>query len=246
MARISFTSETEEIIGRLGGNVFQDSYFGIQLRGLAKPRNPQTQLQQLRRGDFGFLSGSWRNLTPTEQLSWSSFAGTIPAGKRLFIGNNINLILAGFATITTYVDNTAPVAIDLEVGTLDDATFTILASHSPFVVPSGSSLVFFATALKDLTKTFVNPAEYQPINFFPAGSDFTSPVDVKTLWNDKYGILEPGKYLCIKGAVVDTSNGNRADSAPNCAEVQPSAGNFIIDNFGNFLIDDLGNFITYE
>jgi hypothetical protein len=245
MARISFTSETEEIIGRLGGNVFQDSYFGIQLRGLAKPRNPQTQLQQLRRGDFGFLSASWRYLTTLERSSWSDAAGTVPAGKRLFIGNNINLILAGFNVITTFVDNTAPVAVPLVIDTLATDSFTVVASGSPSTVPTDQVTILYATDSKEPTLTFTNPAEYQPIHNFSAGTDLSTPAEVISFWNAKYGILVEAKYLCIKSATIDTTNGNRADSAPNCSTVSPASGNFIIDNLADFLVDNIGNFIVY-
>ena len=42
MARIAFTSMVEEIIGKLAGSVFQDSYMGIQIRTRASPRNPSS------------------------------------------------------------------------------------------------------------------------------------------------------------------------------------------------------------
>lgn len=219
MARISFTSSAEEIIGKLGGNVFQDSYFGIQLRGLSKPRNPQTQLQQLRRGDFRFLSSSWRYLSDADKATWIAEAGTVPGALRLFIGNNINLILAGIPIISTYSPTTAPPSIPLEIVQLNTTSFTVQATGAVTTIPDKKSLIFFATSLQALTHNFINPAEYQPILFFPAGSDLSSPVEVSAYWIDKYGQLIQGKYLCVKSAIVDTTNGNRTDSPENCATV---------------------------
>ena len=90
IARISFTAIVAQIVRKLAGSVFQYSYGGFQIRTRVSPRNPQTQYQQLRRGDFGFLSQTWRNLSPTERQTFIDNAGTPPAALNLFVLSNVN------------------------------------------------------------------------------------------------------------------------------------------------------------
>lgn len=230
MARISFTSSTEEIIGKLGGNVFQDSYFGIQLRGLAKPRNPQTQLQQLRRGDFRFLSSSWRYLSAPDQATWITAAGTIPEALRLFIGNNINLILIGIDIISAYADDTAPPAFPLEIVQLSSSSFTIQASGMITVIPPGKRMLLYATGAKEPSKIFTNPSDYQPISFFDAGTDLSSPVEIVSDWIIKYGLLTEGNRICLKNVLIDFNNGNRGIEEIICSIIIIMANLFGVDD----------------
>src|SRR5215207_1934497 len=102
MARISFTAIVAEINGKLAGSVFQYSYGGYQIHTRVSPNNPQTQYQQLRRMDFGFVAASWRELTSLQRQTWVDGAVTEPEAFNLFVASNINLILAGETMITDY------------------------------------------------------------------------------------------------------------------------------------------------
>jgi hypothetical protein len=245
MARISFTSGMEEIIGKFGGNVFQDSYFGIQLRGLTKPRNPQTQLQQLRRGDFGFLSASWRYLSGTDQATWIAEAGTIPEALRLFLGNNVNLILTGIPAISSFTTGATPGDFPLEITELTDTEFTVSASTGTTIVPAGTNLLLYATPGKADNKQFTNPSEYYPLIHYPAASDFGTPVSIYSTWIGFFGLLLLNRHICIKTALVNSTNGNRGTETIACANSPLLPSNDIIDDSGNKLIDSDGTFIIY-
>lgn len=217
MARIQFAAMVEEILGKLAGSVFQDSYLGTQIRGWSKPRNPQTQLSQLRRGDFRFLSSSWRFLTSLEKQTWIDFAGTVPEAFRLFIGRNINLILINEASITFYIPEDTPTGLPLSIVQVNNTVFTIIASTSVTVVPADCKLLLFATTDKFPTKIFDNPSQYEPIAVFDGGTDFSSPVDVVLSWQAKYGQMRENRRICIKTAVIDMFNGDRSEEFISCA-----------------------------
>lgn len=244
MARISFTSETEEIVGRLAGSVFQDSYCGYQVRGISTPRNPQTQLQQLRRGDFRFLSSSWRNLTTTEQNTWIAEAGTVPEALRLFIGNNSNLLLIGQSIINSYSSSTSPGQMQTIITNVSDTVFTVAVTTGTNVVPAGTTLLLFATFDNSASALFNNPAAYQPIIYFPAGTSFAADVDIFSAWSSHYGVLRLNRNICIKSVLVNTTNGTRGAEFINCSISTPVIANDVIDSDGTFVIDSDGTFIT--
>ena len=244
MARVSFNSETEEIIGKLAGSVFQDSYAGYQIRGWGKPKNPQTQLSQLRRGDFRFLAAGWRNLTSTEQGTWISAAGTVPEALRLYIGCNSNLILIGLSIINSYTAGTLPVNFPIEIVELTSLTFTFQASSTPIIVPANQRLLLYATSDKRPTLIFNNPSNYQPITFYNAGTDLSSPTDIYSAWTTHYGVMRDIRRICIKSVLISTINGDRGGDEFACATSPFVATSDLIDSDGTFIINSDGTFIT--
>lgn len=217
MARISFTAMVAEINGKLAGSVFQYSYGGFQLHTRVSPRNLQTQYQQLRRQNFGFIAASWRSLTLLQRETWIDAAVTEPEAFNLFVKSNINLILVGESMITDYVPTSVPDEIPLIITELTPASFKVMATGAITTVPTDTALLFFSTYQKDPTKIFTNPSEYSPIQVFPAGSDLSTPASVIAAFNARYGLLIQEKRLCIKSALVDITNGNRGAEPWSCA-----------------------------
>lgn len=243
MARISFTSSMEEIIGKFGGNVFQDSYFGIQLRGLTKPRNPQTQLQQLRRGDFGFLSASWRYLSSSDKNTWITEAGTVPEALRLFLQSNVNLIIAEQNTVNTFVSGPTPVSFPVQINSLSPVQFEIQASGATTTVPTDNQLLIYATQDNKLTNNYINPADYQPIVSYATGTDFSTSHDIILKWFQHYGIMRLNRYICIKAVLINTVNGSRGPENIICSQVNLPATNYLINFDGVYIIDTGGGYI---
>lgn len=81
-----------EISGKLGGAVGMTSRFGMQLRGLITPNNPDTGPQFIVRNIAASLSSMWQTvLTPTQRASWTNLAEDTPGasdGKGLFVAAN--------------------------------------------------------------------------------------------------------------------------------------------------------------
>lgn len=217
MSRIQFSSSIEEIIGKLAGSVFQDSYMGIQIRTRVSPTNPQSYFQQLRRGKFAYLTAGWRNLTPTEQGTWITEAGTIPAAFRLYVSCNINLTLIGENPISSFASSAVPDEMPLEISRYETNVIEVTATGALTTVPTDHRLLLFATQEKEATKIFTNPSQYSPIASFAAGTDFSTPVDITTEWVARYGQPTDDKRICIKTALVNITNGLRGDESINCA-----------------------------
>ena len=187
MAKVSFSALIEEIVGKLAGSVFQDSYGGFQIRTRVSPRNPQSNFQQLRRGEFGYISALWRTLSPTERQTFIDAAASPSGGLNLFIQSNVNLSLIGEPILSTYPTPTTPVEMPMEIVTYDGTLFTVRASGATTTVPTGFTLIIFATYEKPQSKIFTNPSQFSPIVNFAAGTDLSVATDIAADWIARYG-----------------------------------------------------------
>ena len=234
MARITFSATVDEIIGKLGGSVFQYSLGGWQVHVIGKPRNPQTQYQQLRRGNFGFLSSSWRGLT---SLQRQSFIDNLPAGKsslNFFIETNVNLILVDIPTVTTYIPGSVPTDLPCEISDVSPDTFLIKASGPTTVVPANTKLLIYSTVAKPQTRIFTNPSEYSPIISYDEGTDLSADTDILSSYVSRYGQLKGDKYLCIKSVLISKINGSRGAESITCSNTEDMANKYVpLQQFNN-------------
>ena len=217
MARVSFSALIESILGKLAGSVFQDSYGGFQIRTRVSPRNPQTNFQQLRRGEFGYISSLWRTLSTTDRQTFIDAAGSPSGGLNLFIESNVNLSLLDIAPISVYATSAAPPSMPIQITAYNSGALAISAASGLTTVPAGYQLVIFATYEKAPTKIFTNPSQFSPVVNFAAGTSIAAPTSIAAEWISRYGILRDNKRLCVKSALIDITNGNRTDTAFVCA-----------------------------
>lgn len=128
-----------EISGKLGGAVGMTSRFGMFLRGLVTPNNPDSGPQFLVRNIIASLSAYWQStLTAPQRGSWSDLAEDTPGssdGKGLFTkANNLRLRVDDVAVpivltapdTPTAVFNDTPSAVTVEIDAGEvDLLFTL-------------------------------------------------------------------------------------------------------------------------
>lgn len=246
MARVQFSSTIEEIVGKLAGSVFQDSYGGFQLRSRVSPSNPQSYYQQLRRGMFAYLTESWRFLSEIERSSWVSLLNPGISPFNLFVQSNINLSLLNLPPISTYVEVSQPVAFPLAISELSPPSFSVLASTGLSIVPAGRQLLIFATSEKEQSQIFTNPSMYSPIVAFGPGTDMALAQSIASAWVERFGQFTSAKRICIKSVLIAQSSGQRSTDSIVCAIESTPEKFFLIDNTGTLLIDNASNFITSQ
>jgi len=220
MAKINFSALVDSIIGKLGGSVFQYSQGGWQVHVIGKPRNPQTNYQQLRRGNFGFLSSSWRNLTTIQR---QTFIDNVPTGISaldFFIRTNVNLSLINEPTVTSFVPAAAPTDFPIDIIDVNPTQYNIKASGMTTVVPAGMKLLVYTTPTKAQTKIFTNPSEYSPIISIDEGTDLSTPLNIISAYNDRFGQLPGEMYLCNKTVLIDKANGQRGAESIVCSNTE--------------------------
>lgn len=227
MARVSFTALIEEITGKLSGSVFQDSYGGFQIRTRVSPRNPQTTFQQLRRGEFGYISALWRTLTSVQRQTFIDAAGTPPAALNLFIQSNVNLSLIEQPIISTYVATAAPSSMNIIIDEFTPTTLLIKATGGTTTVPAGCVLLVQMTSLRGTSQIFTNPSMYTPIAAFDEGTILSSNTNILTDWQNRFGIMSIDKRSCLKSAVIKKSNGTRSIENINCINTEAMANKYI-------------------
>lgn len=246
MARIAFTSQIADIVGKLAGSVFQYSYGGFQVHSRVVPANPQTNRQQLRRGWFGWFAALWRTLTPVEQATFIAAAGTAPGAFRLFVGSNINLFLIDEPMVSSYAASAPVPDFTLDILQFDSTAFEVIASGVLTVVPAGYTLLLFATNEKPLSRIFTNPSEFSPITYFPALTDLSVATDVLADWIALYGQVVGSQRICINSVLIDTSNGARGADNITCLPPAPSTTERIMDADGTFITDYDGVYVVQQ
>ena len=137
-----------------------------------------------------------------------------------------------------------PVNFPIEITELTSLSFFISAAGSPSSVPANQRLLIFATTDKLPTLIFNNPSNYQPITYFEAGTDLSTPQDIFTAWTTHYGVLRDTKRICIKAVLISKLNGDRGGDEIFCAVSPFIRTRDLIDSDGTFIIDSDGAFIT--
>lgn len=246
MARIAYTPLIEEIVGKMAGSVFQDSYGGYQVRTRVSPANPQTQYQQLRRGMFAYLSAGWRNLSAPDRATWIAEAGTAPAALRLYLQANINLTLIEVPTITAWAAAAIPDSMTVSFVSATPSLMEIIATGAITVVPADTMLLVQITYQKVLNRIFTNPSQFSPVIAFDEGTDLSAATDIITEWQARYGQFVAGKRICLKANLISKINGNRGADYAEC--IPPAGINTfrVIDSNADPLIDSDGTFITFQ
>lgn len=245
MAKVVFSALIEEIIGKLAGSVFQDSYQGFQIRTRVTPRNPRSYYQQLRRGEFGYITSLWRTLTSAERQTWLSLAGSPGPAFNAFVHTNVNLSLLNIAPVKEWQSHspgTAPIPTVIQS---TPSAFLVSATDPGYTLSADTSLIVHATYQREPQQVFNNKSMFSPIATFPSPFSPGTPFDILPQWKDRFGDFLPNKRQCIYFSVVSQINGSRNDSIIACSESTPVLTNKIVDNTGNALIDADGTLITF-
>lgn len=216
MARVSFSALIEAITGKLAGSVFQDSYQGFQIRTRVIPRNPRTQLQQLRRGEFGFITQTWRTLTPTQRATWIDAAPPGMQGINFYVQSNVNLIISGSTPTDTFTPGATPIDFPLVIASLAPPVFTIVASTPANIVPAGFNLVLSATPERPQSQLFTNDSSFSVLTSFASGSDFSAPDNIAFYWNQRFGDFTSHARISIKTFLINGVNGSRGPISESC------------------------------
>ena len=92
MAIATFGTIVTDLIGKVGGNVFQRGSSGSIMRRKGLAKNPQTEAQMDVRSHMSDSSMNWDSLTDGERVMWSNTAELYPETKK-----GRTLKLSGFA-----------------------------------------------------------------------------------------------------------------------------------------------------
>lgn len=182
--------------GKVNGLVYSRNTYGVYVRGLASPVQPQTPAQQSIRAYLQNLTRGWRDLTQAQREAWNALAAQVtltdtlgntynPSGEQLYTGLNMNLILIGNTPIQT------PPPAPVDVPTPSQVTITATGGGSPVLAVTWAggnanfNALIYATSTLSEGRNFIRPSEFRLIT--TAGGAGTPALTILSAWQAKYG-----------------------------------------------------------
>lgn len=216
MAKVNLTSLLDSLVGRLSGSVFQQSLSGLQLRSLPLPRNPRSSFQQQQRQQFRYYVALWRALTDAQRSSWNDNAPPGTSGFNNFASSQLVLNSSALPEQLEYSAAAPPTPLALAITTIGNSGMTVAAPSAPAIVPTGSSLTFYCSAVHPPSINNPPTNAYSPIKTFPAGTDVGSLQSIFLEYTSRYGPIPDTGRLCWFSRSVANINGLTQDTPIAC------------------------------
>ena len=213
MAIIKYGHLISEGRGSLNGTVFSRNSAGAYMRAKVSPAQPRTARQQQVRQQLSAASAAWRSLTEDQRKAWIAaaaeanrinvFGDNMPlTGHQLFVRLARNAQEAGVPILTD------PPQIQATTGL---TTLTLTAASSPATL----SLDFTPSPLGTDVKLLVDATDTLSPGISYAGGKYrrimvsaaaaTSPLDILSAWQAKFGTLVAGQKIFVRVSAVDTT-----------------------------------------
>lgn len=201
--------------GKLNGSVFTKGRSGATLRVKVSGTNPQTPAQLEVRNRLSFFSQLWRTLGAAGVNAWNGavdqwkrtnvFGNSVtPTGKNLYTRLNANIQSVGGSAITApplplgaqQVVAGALVMTNGGAKTIAYTGTTVLSTVQVWATAPQSPGVRFLKNKYALIGTFLGNA--------------SSPVDISTMYEDKFGEPPVGTYIGVKLVAIRLTTGENS------------------------------------
>lgn len=205
--------------GRSGGLVFQRNG---RTRRMVVPALVQNTATSTSRNNFAAPSIQWATLTDVERASWNNAIGftyvdrfgTVHElkGKALFTRINKNLLTVGQPTIATCPPLGAPLGLCTLSGVgVGGTSLNFTASQDTgttcsTVVLADTAFILMATAQLSPGRTRIGASQYRILDILAPAATLTA-VDIKAIYEARFGPLTTGQRIGLKGYIINTLNG---------------------------------------
>lgn len=215
MSKVLFTAVVADMRNKLNGTVFSKNRYGAYVRTKVTPVNPQSTSQQAARNILSTLSAQWRSLTEAQRQGWINAAPNFPttdifgnpkilSGNALFVSLNSNLLNTGASAITDAPLPAALPAVAMGTITATAGTPALTVAFTPTPVPADFTFKIEATSQVGAGISFVKN-KYRVLQY-AAGAE-TSPANILTAYNAKFGTLVEGMKIFIRITAVNAVTG---------------------------------------
>lgn len=217
--KIKYGSFIVDGSGKINGHVASKNHAGSFLRTKVTPLNPRTASQTAVRAMISTLSQGWRALTSAQIVAWNAAVGNFsktdifgdkknPTGFNLYMGLNKNLAdvgvdALGAPPLAEAVLTVVPTALTATAGT---ASLSLTLSAA---VPAGTKVKVMATRGLSAGINFVK-SQFRQISTLAAAA--TSPVNLLTAYNTKFGSLVAGQKIFVQLVFVNETTGQSSKS----------------------------------
>jgi hypothetical protein len=200
---------TADARGKLGGLIMSRARGGTTLKGHAVPTRPGTRAQNSRQGTFGSAIFAWRNMSTSDQTTWSVYAGSLtwttslgttysPTGLQLWTQAYMNAFFFSTTPPTTLPLGIVP-PIPLIGANLSYSGFSLLAGVADAMGSSTSSWIFYSSYMISPSRNYTKTIARRFLGSRVAGTS----VNVTGEWGLQYGPLpSPGQIVAVRAVPV--------------------------------------------
>jgi len=220
MALVQFGGGVAQIVGRIGGTVFQRGRAGSQIKNLPINTGRKQRPVNVQRSRITTAATQWRNLDPTVQQEWAALAATLtrynrlgvaytPSGYQIWMESFLNSDYAKFGSILT-----APVAY-LTVPSYGAVTITIDMLVPEFTITgtitNGSDLFQWAIQATRPQGMGVQVNRQSFVTLSTTDQADTDPVDQWSRYKKAIGFSpQPGQVVFVRICAIAITTGQRS------------------------------------
>ncbi len=211
MGKIKFGSFVTDIRNKVGGQVYSKNRGGAYTKNKVSPAQPRTTA----RTRLATFAQGWRSLTSGQLAAWNAAVGSFlktdvfgdlktPSGLNLYTKLNVNIAQVGGSAITTPplpIAVVGPTSLTLS-GAAGTPALSLVFTVSP--IPANTSYLIQATQQLSAGRFSVN-SFFRTITTAAAAA--TSPINLLTAYNTKFGTLVAGTKVFVKIIPVSTTTG---------------------------------------
>lgn len=206
MAKVKLAAILDDVRGKIGNTVFQDSPAGLFIRGRVIPINPNSSAQVAVRANMTTLSKAWSGLTDAQRQSWDTAAASGDwresdvfgesfnlSGEQLFIKLNMVILEIGESQINTPPSKATFGSIVLGAVTAAAGTPALTIA---FTGALASDTQFYIEASAQVSQGIMsaNSVSFRKID----NTTGSSPLNVLAAYNSKFGSLVAGKKIWFR------------------------------------------------
>lgn len=207
MAIVQLSSLLTNITGSLAGSVFQNTWYGLQLRTRVRGRNEPSLRKQRTRQQLSYLSRNWRNLTFLQQRSWMRETDNARIGKMHYIGANQLIQYAGQPILNLNDSGGEFDAAIPAINSLTSAEFLITIGNTYAILPADNYMNIYVTKQLPSQSTFIGKYQYLYLLSLPPATDLTATIDIFAQYSAEFNAPAVGKLIGLAATLIDVANG---------------------------------------
>ncbi len=215
MAKITPGPLIGAISGSIGGATYSKNRYGLYIRNRSIPVNPGTTYQLEQRATISSMSKSWGLLTDAGRQAWKTWCQNNPVmdvlgnaqvltGHAAFVRLNTRLYNAGETPLTAPPATSGALAFSAFSATFDIGAGDFAVTFAPTPVGAANRIVFWAAVVSSSGISYVNNLWKQ---VFITARNVATGVDLQANIEERFGTLQVGQVVHIKGVILNTTTG---------------------------------------
>jgi hypothetical protein len=207
MARIILSGLVDDIRGKLGGSVVQQSNNVLIIRTKVSPRNPRSGTQQNRRSFYSSITRRWSEITQPQRDSWFELVTGYPDGIQRYIAANSFINMAAASVLDTFSAPGVLESLPGVVGNIDNTELLYQPLDASSELPTNTYLLCFASRGMPLGQSHISNQNCRFIHAFVPGDGNGNYYDIFNQYVSVWGMPVPDTQIFIQQLEIDAATG---------------------------------------